>query len=155
MLSALAAQKAPFSTTTGIEMPQIELPMAILGVSGIYDFPQLHEVFPDYVGMTRNAIPHEEDDVLASPARYASSDYVNMSTADETKRRALVIAHSRDDGLVDWKQVEAVENVFKGELAIDVRVIEMKGQHNEIWEKGMELTRVIVDAIGVMRDMEQ
>ncbi len=154
LLSALAAQKAPFSTTTGVEMPPIEPPIAILGVSGIYDFPLIHEVFPEYVGMTRNAIPNEEDDVLASPAKYAAQDYVSAWTADKTKRRALVIAQSRDDGLVDWKQVQAMEDVFKGESAIETRVIEMKGQHNEIWEKGTELARVIAEAVGVMRGLE-
>ncbi|KAJ9615715.1 Kynurenine formamidase [Cladophialophora chaetospira] len=154
-LSTLAPQKAPFSGLKGIEMPKIELPMVILGVSGIYDFPLLHESFPEYIAMTRNAIHNEADDALASPARYAVKDYVDIWTAGGTRRRALVIAHSRDDGWVDWKQVDAMKNVFAGETGVDVSVIEMKGQHNAIWEKGTELARVIVQAVGVMRGLEQ
>ncbi|KIW65669.1 hypothetical protein, variant 2 [Phialophora macrospora] len=154
LLSALAAQKAPFSTTCHLDMPTIEPPMAILGVSGIYDFPLIHESVPDYVELTRNAIHNEADFALASPAKYTAKDYVDIWTAGGEKKRALVIAHSRDDGWVDWKQVEAMENALKSQSAVDVRVSEMKGQHNEIWEKGTELARVVVEAVGVMRGLE-
>ncbi|OCT49298.1 hypothetical protein CLCR_04902 [Cladophialophora carrionii] len=154
LLSVLAAEKAPFSTVSGLEMPTIEPPMAILGVSGIYDFPLIHESVPDYVGLTRNAIHHEADVALASPAKYTAKDYVSSWTGGGKTKRALVIAHSRDDGWVDWKQPEAMENVLKSESAIDVRVSEMQGQHNDIWEKGTELARVVVEAVGVMRGLE-
>ncbi|EXJ57098.1 hypothetical protein A1O7_07442 [Cladophialophora yegresii CBS 114405] len=154
LLSVLAAEKAPFSTISGLEMPTIEPPMAILGVSGIYDFPRLHESVPDYVGLTRNAIHSEADVALASPAKYTERDYVHTWTGGGKKKRALVIAHSRDDGWVDWKQPEAMESVLKSQPAINVRVCEMKGQHNDIWEKGTELARVVVEAVGVMRGLE-
>ena len=154
LLSTLAAHKSPFSQTKGIEMPKIEPPMAVLGVSGIYDFPLLHESFPGYVGLTRNAIKNEEDDVLASPASYDATEYTDTWTAGGKKKRAVIIAHSRDDGLVDWKQVEAMEGLLKHRSAIDVSVIEMKGLHNEIWDKGTELARVMTEAVGVMRRLE-
>ena len=156
LLSTLAAQKSPFSNTKGVaSMPATEPPMAVLGVSGIYDFPLLHESFHMYIEMTRNAIPNEADDVLASPAGFDSKAYADIWTAGGRKKRAVVIAHSRDDGWVDWKQVEAIDGLLKNEPAVDVRVSEIYGQHNEIWEEGTELARVIAEAVGVMRRLEQ
>lgn len=166
VLSALAGHAAPFSRTQGVEkLPKIEPPTAVLGVSGIYDFPLLHESFPDYFGLTRNAIPNEADDALASPARYTAKEFSESWTAatdgKESKRKtkALVIAHSRDDGLVDWRQVEAMHAVFgEGKQAapdISVKFVELKGLHADIFEKGTELARAIAEAVGVVRTLEE
>ncbi|KIW83528.1 hypothetical protein Z517_02773 [Fonsecaea pedrosoi CBS 271.37] len=154
MLSTIAAHRS-FSKGDSSELPKIEPPMAVLGVSGIYDYPLIHESFSDYIGLTRNAIPNEADDVLASPARYNAKDYVDGWAAAGTKKRVLVIAHSKDDGWVDWKQVEAMQKVFAGsESAINCTVIELKGQHNDIWEKGTELARAIAQTVDIMRGLE-
>ncbi|KIW23204.1 uncharacterized protein PV07_11424 [Cladophialophora immunda] len=154
VLSTIAAHRS-FSKGNPADLPKIEPPMAVLGVSGIYDFPLLHESFADYIGMTRNAIPDEADDVLASPARYDAKDYVDAWAATGKKKRVLVIAHSKDDGWVDWKQVEAMQKVFAGSgSVIDCEVSELKGQHNDIWEKGAELARAIAQAVHIMRGLE-
>ncbi|EXJ74168.1 uncharacterized protein A1O5_02462 [Cladophialophora psammophila CBS 110553] len=153
VLSTIAAQRS-FSHAGPSKLPKIEPPMAVLGVSGIYDFPLLHESFTDYIGLTRNAIPNEADDVLASPARYDVNDYVDIWAAAGKKKRALVIGHSKDDGWVDWKQVEAMEKVFGGGSAINCKVSELKGQHNDIWEKGTELARAIAQAVDIMRGLD-
>ncbi|OAP63549.1 hypothetical protein AYL99_02776 [Fonsecaea erecta] len=154
LLSTIAAHRS-FSNGNPSELPTIQPPMAVLGVSGIYDFPLLHESFADYIGMTRNAIPDAADDVLASPARYGAKDYVDAWAATGAKKRALVIAHSKDDGWVDWKQVEAMEKVFAASgSVINSSVVELKGQHNDIWEKGTELARAIAQAVDIMRGLE-
>lgn len=154
VLSALAATKSPFSTAKATKMPKVELPMAILGVSGIYDFPLLHETFPGYDRMTRNAIPDEADDVLASPAKYGAKEYTEAWTTGG-KRRALVLAHSKDDGLVDWAQPEEMKKLLKNEANISVTLTEIRGQHTEIYERGTELARAIVEAVNVMKALEQ
>ena len=154
LLSALAATKLPFSMAKGVQMSKIEPPMAILGVSGIYDFPLIHKTFPAYEQMTRNAIPDDGDDALASPAMYEAKDYTEAWTTGG-KKRALIIAHSRDDSLVDWGQREEIEHNLKNAADIDVRLIEIKGTHNEIHEKGTELARVIVEAVSVMKGLEE
>ncbi|KIX98756.1 uncharacterized protein Z520_05217 [Fonsecaea multimorphosa CBS 102226] len=154
VLSTIAAHRS-FSKGNPSELPKIQPPMAVLGVSGIYDFPLLHESFADYIGMTRNAIPDAADDVLASPARYDVRDYVEARAATGEKKRALVIAHSKDDGWVDWKQVEAMEKVFAASgSVIKCKVCELKGQHNDIWEKGTELARAIAQTVDIMRGLD-
>lgn len=191
--------------------PRIDPPMAVLGVAGIYDFPMLHASFGGYVALTRNAIPDPHDDVAASPARYTASEYRSSWAAGAQEgraegeggrgrgrewkgKRALILAHSRDDGLVDWKQVEAMRDVFaadddliaegraevgEGEAngedgresekgregenigqdhdsrpAIDVRIIEITGAHNDIWSRGGELAKAIGQAVLTMRSLE-
>ncbi|KAK5458359.1 Kynurenine formamidase [Exophiala xenobiotica] len=192
----------------------IEPPLAVLGVSGIYDFPTLHDSFPSYVDLTRNAgigigmmdaDADDDGDVAASPARYTAEEYsrswagaragvtvangaatgldddneeqVASSTVAKKKkkkippqkpkrRRAVVLAHSKDDGLVDWRQVEIMKDVFshggqvqakeeeEGQAGIDVKLVEIHGAHNRIWEDGRELARAIGEALRVMRTLD-
>lgn len=157
--------------------PQIHPPTAILGVCGIYDFPHLHTTFPDYESLTRNAIPNPADDTIASPALYSADEFETRWTIEsntKTKpKRHLILAHSRTDGLVDWSQVERMNSVFTSsakppsssstattsssssppsshESQINVRIVEISGAHDEIWERGTELTRVIVEGINLV-----
>ncbi|KAJ9502408.1 Kynurenine formamidase [Exophiala xenobiotica] len=252
LLSTLAAASArSFTTSTGtttttahgdddrtqqqqqqppkllLPLPAIEPPLAVLGVSGIYDFPTLHDSFPSYVDLTRNAgigigrgmmDANDDGDVAASPARYTAEEYsrswagagagvtvtngaatgldddddekeeeeeevVASSTATAKKkkknlkppqnpkrRRVVVLAHSKDDGLVDWRQVEIMKDVFshgglvqvqvqvqtkeEGQAGIDVKLVEIHGAHNRIWEDGRELARAIGEALRVMRTLD-
>ncbi|KIX01722.1 uncharacterized protein Z518_09448 [Rhinocladiella mackenziei CBS 650.93] len=168
VLSTLVAEKS-FRDPRNLaksDLPKIDPPMAVLGVSGIYDFPLLHDSFPSYVELTRNAIPDASDDNAASPAKFSAQDYLDIWASGDgkgKKNRAMILAHSREDGLVDWKQVEAMERIFgpeptlQGESSGKIvwKVVQLKGKHNEIWEKGHELGRVIREAVGVMRDLDQ
>ena len=153
LLSALSPTKSPFSHTHGASTPKIDLPTAILGVSGIYDFPLIHKTFVGYDVLTRNAIPDEADDNLASPAKYEAKDFADAWTASGSKRRALIIAHSKDDGLVDMGQPEEMAGLLKEEANIEVKMMEIRGQHAAIYEKGTELARAILEAVGVMRGL--
>ncbi|KAK5554582.1 Kynurenine formamidase [Exophiala xenobiotica] len=217
-----------------LALPAIEPPLAVLGVSGIYDFPTLHDSFPSYVDLTRNAgigigrgigmmdadaDADDDGDVAASPARYTAEEYsrswagagagvtvangaatgldddddekeeeevVASSTATAKKkkkknlkppqnpkrRRVVVLAHSKDDGLVDWRQVEIMKDGFshgglvqvqvqvqtkeeeEGQVGIDVKLVEIHGAHNRIWEDGRELARAIGEALRVMRTLD-
>jgi pimeloyl-ACP methyl ester carboxylesterase len=207
-----------------LPLPAIEPPLAVLGVSGIYDFPTLHDSFPSYVDLTRNAgigigrgmmdadaDADDDGDVAASPARYTAGEYsrswaragagvtvtngaatglvdddlasstvTNLKKKKRTppqktkRRRAVVLAHSKDDGLVDWRQVEIMKDVFsrggqvqvqvqvqtkeeeeeEGQAGIDVKLVEIHGAHNRIWEDGRELARAIGEALRVMRTLD-
>lgn len=120
----------------------IALPRAAVGVSGIYDFPAIHETNPDYEDMTSNGMDkkyYEE----ASPALYTAEEYKEKW---DQKKPVVVVAHSKDDGLVNWQQPEEMMNVFSGD-AFTSELVELKGQHNEIWEKGNELVRAIQKAV--------
>jgi acetyl esterase/lipase len=111
-------------------------PKVILGISGIYDFSLLHQDHPEYKDMTFNAMkPGQETE--ASPALYSAAAYTNTSVV------RVLLAHSRDDGLVPWNQVEGMENVFKGNEQDMLQIIELHGSHRAIWEEGQELARAI------------
>jgi len=143
LLTALLDASDPSS-----EGAEFVKPTALLGVCGIYDFPRLHDVFPAYVDMTLNALKTPENVTRASPALYSADEYVARWTSGgdgATGTKTVMLAHSRDDGLVDWSQVEAMRDVFGavGRDSIDCRVVEVKGLHNEVWERGEELARVI------------
>ncbi|KEF60050.1 uncharacterized protein A1O9_04900 [Exophiala aquamarina CBS 119918] len=159
LLSTLASGKT-FTTRADSELlPKIEPPMAVLGVSGIYDFARLHHSFPVYTEVTENAIHDPKDVALASPTSYSLADYGETWAQRGTQKRVLILAHSRDDGMVDWKQVEAMEAVFApnaqgAQTNFAVQVVEMKGQHNNIWGQGTELARVIRVGLGALRRLD-
>ncbi|KAK5055939.1 hypothetical protein LTR84_012489 [Exophiala bonariae] len=181
LLSTLASGKT-LTNTAGAKpprmLPTIVPPMAALGVSGIYDFGLLHDSFPEYADLTHNAIRDPRDVALASPARYSPAEYRDTWAQRDTQKRVLILAHSRDDDLVDWKQVEAMAAVFASESdspsksksqsprpggrvaapgadSFAVQVVEMKGKHDEIWGLGTELARVIRMGIGALRRLDR
>jgi hypothetical protein len=139
-----------------------EAPTVVLGISGIYDFPLIHEDHPEYTALTFGAMRRGEE-VLASPARYELGEYVRVGV------KRVVLAHSRDDGLVPWNQVGAmaavlgercavgqggeikgISNSSEGGQAGDgefVSVLELKGEHNEIWRDGRESSRAVLEAL--------
>lgn len=63
--------------------------------------------------------------------------------------RVVVLAHSREDELVEWEQVDLMERALKAqgwdgastERRLDL--IELKGKHDQVWEEGKELARAI------------
>jgi len=158
LLSTIAAKEGLTTSPSSVSpLPRIEPPLAVLGVSGIYDFPALHESVSSYVELTRNAIPDVRDDKLASPARHKKAEYIDVWA--QGRRRALVMAHSKDDGWVDWRQVEEMRDVFaqvedSASTEIDLRIVELNGSHNDIWEKGTELARAIRESVAILRSLE-
>lgn len=117
----------------------IKSPKAVVGVSGIYNFPAIHVTNPDYEDMTKNGMAskfYKE----ASPALYSADTYREKWPE---QKRGVVLAHSKDDGLVVWDQVEEMEQVFQGQNGFSTELIELKGAHNDIWGQGKELVRTI------------
>ncbi|KAK4938629.1 Kynurenine formamidase [Elasticomyces elasticus] len=148
---SVGATMALFSTlATEVPSPSITPPVAVLGVSGIYEFEALHVSYPAYVEVTRNAIPNPQHEVAASPAGYATSEF---------RTKAIILAHSRDDGLVDWRQVDLMRVLFeqtpREDRAVSLRVVEIHGMHNEIWEKGTELARAIKEALAEIQKIDE
>ncbi|KAK6366310.1 Kynurenine formamidase [Exophiala oligosperma] len=182
---ALLATLSPFSPGTGSTAsgpnPSPPPPTVVLGVSGIYDFPALHSKFPGYVALTRNAgISSAEDDERASPARYDLGRYRKEWASKVPGRKVgVVLAHSKDDGLVDWGQVEIMNRVLthadtdtddntdtttvsddKDEVdngrqgttkRVEVKLLEIHGQHSQIWRDGAELVRAIHEGVEMMK----
>ena len=122
------------------------MPAAIVGVAGIYNMKLLrdtHTEIPAYDVFTTAAFGDDEDEWdKASPTngKYAKT---------WPSGRVMVVAHSREDELVDWVQVEAIEKILHKERK-DTRsnkVLELKGKHHEIWMEGGEMARAIREAL--------
>ncbi|RMD42133.1 hypothetical protein DV735_g2971, partial [Chaetothyriales sp. CBS 134920] len=148
-LALLAALKAHGDH----QAPSTPAPLAVAGVCGIYDFEALHGKFPDYAYLTRNAIPHETDWVKASPARYSRDGYDELWARG--RRRWLLLAQSRTDGLVDFEQAEEMNKVVEDDSLILSDLIEITGKHDEIWKQGHELARVVAMGVAEMMSLNQ
>ncbi|KAF9872099.1 hypothetical protein CkaCkLH20_10436 [Colletotrichum karsti] len=109
----------------------IPKPVGVLGTSGIYDYPQLHATHPDYDYLVLNAM-REDQLVEASPAK--------------------IDAESRNDGLVPWDQVEAIEATLESvpELKSKTSIVELDGQHNEIWRGGVQLAKAFTETLALL-----
>jgi acetyl esterase/lipase len=136
-------------------------PLAVLGVEGIYDFPLIVKTVPDdvrdqYVQPTQGALGKNESVWLAaSPAQYSAGAYARCWGGG--RHRLVVAAHSREDELVDWGQVRAIREVFWHRVdddRIKFEVLELKGKHHEVWEKGQELARAIAEAVRRLKILE-
>ena len=148
------SQDLPWNPTAAAETQRrVEPPVALLGVEGIYDFPLIVRTVPDevrdkYLAPTQGAFGANESVWLAaSPAEYSAESYARSWGGG---RRLTIVAHSRQDELVDWGQVRAIRKVFSQTVEgdrIKFEVLELKGKHHEVWEKGQELARAVAQAI--------
>ena len=137
-------------------------PMAVVGVCGIYDFGKLHEVWrgSGYEGLTRNAGISEEGEGEASPGRVGRGEWEGRWARG--RKRWVVLGQGRGDRLVDFEQAVGMQGVLEGEDGseggsglIMCDLMEVEGRHNEVWEKGDELVRVIGVGVGEMMGLDQ
>lgn len=133
----------------------VALPRAVVGVSGIYDFVRIHKTNPDYEGMTSNAMTPEQY-VEASPALYDVDVYdrrwkmAGDNVSESSSKRVVVLAHSKDDGLVGWDQAEEMNKLFANGAKWQKVLLELHGKHNEIWENGGELVRAFDEVMDII-----
>ena len=137
----------------GTENVEVIMPLVVLGVEGLYDLPLLrdtHQDSPMYQQFLEGAFGHDETNWKgAHPIRGRLSHTWENG-------RALVIAHSRDDELVDWAQVDSMKDSMQRESTIrrtDV-ILELKGKHNNIWKDGREMARAIENALDIVTIQE-
>ncbi|KAK0353619.1 hypothetical protein LTS16_017590 [Friedmanniomyces endolithicus] len=122
-----------YESTFALELNVVP-PMAVLGVEGLYDLVALvkhHSGESEYRDFVSNAFGSDERVWAAvSPT-------------------SVVLAHSREDELVEWEQVELMERALRaqgwGEASDgrSLKLIELRGKHDQVWEEGKELARAI------------
>jgi hypothetical protein len=159
----------PVSTSPGPLPPRLTVqPTAIVGVAGIYDLRRLRDMHPG-IDAYREFIEGAfgADELLwdaVSPAQMAGSRGVEGGWRSG---RLAVLAQSKDDGLVDGSQVEAMEEVLRrwekveprlpvNELSTKerrVRVLSISGEHDEAWEKGDQLAHAVIFAFEELHAM--
>lgn len=157
------------STSPGPLPPRLAAqPTAIVGLAGIYDLRRLldaHREIPAYREFIEGAFGADEMTWDAvSPAQMVGSRGVEGGW--KTGRLA-VLAHSKDDELVDEGQLAAMLDALRGwedsaaeipkqELtATDrrVRTLTISGAHDDAWVDGRELARSIRFAFEQLREM--
>jgi len=162
-LQAVICRQVPWSPpaaesdTTFEPALRIQPPTAIIGLNGIYSFPLIHSTNPEYEPITSNALgPDPEVHKAASPASYPPSAFAPPCSAGTAHGlRHIVLAASHDDQLVPWDQVECMRDVFAddGETDVEVRVVEVKGDHNDCWREGDDVAWVVSLTVKVVLGM--
>ena len=128
---------------------RLPMPAAIVGVAGIYNIKLLrdmHTEIPAYETFTKAAFGDDEDEWdEASPTngKYAKT---------WPSGKVVVVAHSKEDELVDWVQVEAIEKILHTERkgGRSDKVLELKGKHHDAWKEGTEMARAIKAALQML-----
>ncbi|KZL75057.1 alpha/beta-hydrolase [Colletotrichum tofieldiae] len=143
---SVGAQISFFAALETLHDPSIPKPAAVLGISGIYDYPQLHITHPSYDYLVLNAM-REDQLVEASPAKVEAEKYAALDS------KAFVLAHSRDDGLVPWDQAEAMEATLGSlpELEKKTHFFELQGAHNDIWRNGVALAKAFTETLTLLK----
>lgn len=148
-----------FETVMGIWTPraaaanesELYLPSAVVGVEGIYDLKLLlknHSEHPIYQELIEGAFGTEHREwARASPT-------IGEFARSWPNGRVVVLAHSKDDELVDWPQVEAMSNRLRLEKRNRRRdvVISLTGKHDEVWEHGQQLAIAIITALRTLKE---
>ncbi|KAM0706236.1 hypothetical protein Q7P35_006785 [Cladosporium inversicolor] len=141
-----------YDPTAALEL-NVEPPLAIVGVSGIYDIPGLvddNAAQPAYRDLVVNAMGSERK--VWGEASPVNGDYED----GWQDGKLAVLVHSEDDELVAMKQPETMWKVL-GEQGFSEKAgsenvrkfVKVKGvKHDEIWEDGKALAEVILRTVG-------
>ncbi|KAG6020911.1 hypothetical protein E4U41_002685 [Claviceps citrina] len=130
----------------------VKPPCMVLGLNGLYDMPDLvenpgapyDEYRPMYGQLTRNAFGSDRD------LWKAISPVVVESWATEwpVGRRVMLVQGPEDD-LVPYKQGERMrDSLLRSKTnKLVVELIDGAGEHDEIWQKGTLLAKLLTRAI--------
>ena len=162
----------------GMDFEDVKPPLSIVSACGIYDLPLLVRRNKDVEAYREFVVGAfgEEEEVWknVSPVRW--EDYNQSWDGDGRSKLVAVLAHSREDELVDWGQVEGMERCLSmqqrrkrrtnaeqeqegketdGHRAWNghFRVLEIEGRHDEIWQEG-EMARAIKVALDMLSTSE-
>jgi acetyl esterase/lipase len=128
---------------------KVPQPACIVGSEGIYDLPSLLVV--------HNDIPYYRHFVVAAFGNVESawkqaSPHTAEAPAIWAKTKVLIISHSEDDELVEKEQAMMMLRrlVETNEWHGQMRYVPARGMHDEVYEKGVELARIIEEGLKSM-----
>ncbi|KAF7184996.1 Kynurenine formamidase [Pseudocercospora fuligena] len=135
-----------YQSTQALELNVVP-PLAICGIEGLYDLPALvkyHDKLDQslYRNFTEAAFGTSEQGwAAASPTQ---GDY--KSNWEDGK--LVVIAHSREDELVEWEQPELMLSSLQKQGFTEsgdrrLKLLELEGTHDQVWKEGEEVARAI------------
>lgn len=124
---------------------RVPLPAAVVGMAGIYDLVGLNARRGGaYAGFMAAAFGDDEAAWReASPARYGGSFRASWPGGG----RLAVLAHSRDDSLVDRAETDAMAARLARD-GVDVCVVgDLTGEHDFVWRDGSQVVRLVGQAL--------
>ncbi|KAL2832089.1 Alpha/Beta hydrolase protein [Aspergillus cavernicola] len=157
--ATLAFQAVMRSVSYSFSSQAYPLPVAILGMAGIYDLRKLRDAHKDisaYQEFIEGAFGADEVGWdAASPGVVRGEE--GVEGWDEG--RVVVLAHSEGDGLCDVAQSEGMRRSLgewdkdreRGER--EVHFLSIEGEHDEAWEKGGELAKGILFTLARLQEM--
>ena len=133
------------------ECRDFKMPLAVVGVEGIYDLKLLeinHKDVPMYREFIERAFGRDEDGWRSASPVSGEFDHSWQNA------RVVVLAWSPEDELVEEMQIKAMAQALKHHeraLRVDVS-IELEGKHNQIFQDGVQLANAIKMAFECLKD---
>lgn len=134
-------------------------PVAVLGLEGIYDVPAMIEYHKDrpyyeqYDAFTHSAFGARYQQRDGEDVDVWSAASPTTGKYDQTwgNGRLVVLAHSHEDELVEWEQVELIKEALVekgwGKDEKDLSMCELRGKHDEVWSDGKEVARAVEETV--------
>lgn len=129
----------------GQKTPDVPLPDAVIGISGIYDLAGINERHRgQYASFISAAFGGDEKAWdKASPALYSGSFKTNWKS-----KQVAFVAWSPDDTLVDEPEVDAMADKLTKDGVNVHTVKDLTGEHNHVWEDGSQISSLIYEVLG-------
>ena len=129
---------------------KLPVPVGVLGIAGIYNFESFikaHSEIPAYKEFMESAFPDRSSWEKAAPYTNQES---NLAFWEHS--RAVIIAHSEEDQLVEKEQATFMLQRIRltPHSKEKVHYLSACGNHNEIWESGHILAGLITQSLHIM-----
>ncbi|PHH77788.1 hypothetical protein CDD82_3355 [Ophiocordyceps australis] len=129
----------------GQDSPDVPLPAAIVGMAGIYDFPQLLNDFtrPFYNLFVTDAYGADkkvQDQV--SPSKF-TGNYKQAWPGDNL----VMLAQSPTDGIVNFAQRDNMQAKLEQD-GFTVSLQELEGDHHKVWREGSQTAQLTAQILG-------
>ncbi|KAK7413431.1 Kynurenine formamidase [Neonectria punicea] len=132
------------SVLDGRPQPRVPLPVAIIGISGIFDLVKINARHDgQYAGFISAAFGDDEAGwVSASPAQFKASFKENWPN-----RKLTILAWSPEDSLVDEPEIDDMAAKLRLD-GVNLKVSkDLTGDHDDVWKNGKQVARLVSAAL--------
>lgn len=149
--ACLAFQIVAGLTSAG-SISGLVLPRAVIGFEGIYDFVGLNARMDGaYTPFFEGAFGGSRADWdAAAPVKFTGS--FEERWGGKGAKVVAALGWSRDDSLVDELEVDNMTTRLNGDGVRTMVFKDLRGDHNEIWEDGTDVARMIAEVLDTIHD---
>ncbi|KAM0230916.1 hypothetical protein ACHAPO_008972 [Fusarium lateritium] len=131
-------------------IPKVKKPKVIAPLNGLYDLvtfinnpPESHKKLqPLYVDFTKNAFGDDE-----TVWRDICPTIVSDWSEEWPEGKVVVIAQSKNDGLVPYSQTDLMKEHLKKNSKLEVIEMPATGDHNDLWKQADEIVEIMKRAV--------